>query len=212
MKRFVKTLLIGLTIVTSLVLASCQGTQTSAPVDSDSIQVISSDTTVTTDTLSSELEVSSMVERGAVMERVQTIYSLIKQECSYMGGSTDSDLLDKAFCTKSWNQLLMAVRRQEYLTNTLFFEVNHWTMSHDTDVVSFDEFEVKHLAYNDDGEKRAQVDFTVYEADDYIPARIELVYEDGEWKIDNFYHLKYMFNMRERMWQFLDDQTMAYLL
>ena len=85
-------------------------------------------------------------------------------------------------------------------------------MSHDTDLVSFDEFEVKHLAYNDDGEKRAQVDFTVYEADDYIPARIELVYEDGQWKIDNFYHLKYMFNMRERMWQFLDDQTMAYLL
>ena len=212
MKRFVKTLLIGLTIVTSLVLASCQGTQTSAPVDSDSIQVISSDTTVTTDTLSSELEVSSMVERGAVMERVQTIYSLIKQECSYMGGSTDSDLLDKAFCTKSWNQLLMAVRRQEYLTNTLFFEVNHWTMSHDTDLVSFEEFEVRKCVFNGD-EKRAQVDFTVYENNSsYTPARIELVYEDGQWKIDNFYHLKYMFNMRERMWEYLDNIQMAYLL
>ena len=211
MKRFVKVLLIGLTIVTSLVLSSCQGAQTSAPADSDSVQVINADTTVVTDTLSSELEVSSMVERGAVMERVQTIYSIIKQECSYVGGSTDSDLLDKAFCSKSWNQLLMAVRRQEYLTNTLFFEVNHWTMSHDTDLVSFDEFEVRNLVLMD-GEKRAQVDFTVYEANDYIPARIELVYEDGEWKIDNFYHLKYMFNMRERMWQFLDDQTMAYLL
>ena len=129
-----------------------------------------------------------------------------------MGGSIDSDLLDKAYCSESWNQLLMAVRRQEYLTNTLFFEVDHWTMSHDTDLVDFDEFVVRNLVFTDE-EKRAQVDFTVYEdAKSYIPARIELVYEDGQWKIDNFYHLKYMFNLRERMWEFLDDQTMAYLL
>ena len=189
--------------------ASCGGSKSEAPADVDSTQILKADTTMMSDTLSSEI--SSMVQRGVVLERVQTIYSLIKQECSYMGGSTDSDLLDKAFCSESWNQLLMAVRRQEYLTNTLFFEVNHWTMSHDTDVVSFDEFEVRNLVFSD-GEKRAQVDFTVYEANDYIPARIELVYEDGQWKIDNFYHLKYMFNLRERMWQFLDDQTMAYLL
>ena len=162
------------------------------------------------DTLSTE--VSAMVQRGVVLERVQNIYSIIKQECTYMGGSTDSDLLDKAFCSESWNQLLMAVRRQEYLTNTLFFEVDHWTMSHDTDLVNFDEFEVRNLVFTDE-EKRAQVDFTVYEDDkSYIPARIELVYEDGQWKIDNFYHLKYMFNLRERMWEYLDNTPMAYLL
>jgi hypothetical protein len=105
----------------------------------------------------------------------------------------------------------MAVRRQEYLTNTLFFEVNHWTMSHDSDLVSFEEFEVRNMVFTDD-EKRAQVDFTVYEENSYIPARIELVYEDGQWKIDNFYHLKYMFNLRERMWEYLDGNQMAYLL
>lgn len=210
MKRFVKALLIGLPVVTSLMLASCQGSSKgTADCCADSTQVLGTDTTMVSDTLSTE--VSAMVERGVVLERVQTIYSLIKQECTYLGGSTDSDLLDKAFCTKSWNQLLMAVRRQEYLTNTLFFEVNHWTMSHDTDLVSFEEFEVRNIAFTD-GEKRAQVDFTVYEDKNYTPARIELVYEDGQWKIDNFYHLKYMFNMRERMWEYLDNTQMAYLL
>ena len=212
MKRLVKALLIGLPIVVSFSLASCQGSSNGAPAccDSDSVQILGTDTTLVSDTLQSE--VSAMVERGVVLERVQNIYSIIKQECTYMGGSTDSDLLDKAFCSESWNQLLMAVRRQEYLTNTLFFEVDHWTMSHDTDLVDFDEFVVRNLVFTDE-EKRAQVDFTVYEdAKSYIPARIELVYEDGQWKIDNFYHLKYMFNLRERMWEFLDDQTMAYLL
>jgi hypothetical protein len=190
-------------------LASCGGSKSEAPADVDAPEILSTDTTMVSDTLTSE--VSAMVDRGVVLERVQTIYSLIKQECTYLGGSTDSDLLDKAFCTKSWNQLLMAVRRQEYLTNTLFFEVNHWTMSHDTELVNFDEFQVRNLVISED-EKRAQVDFTVYEPDNYIPARIELVFEDGQWKIDNFYHLKYMFNLRERMWEFLDDQSMAYLL
>ena len=194
----------------SFVFSSCQGAQTSAPADEDSTEILGTDSTIVGDTLQSE--VSAMVQRGAVLERVQNIYSLIKQECSYMGGSTDSDLLDKAFCSESWNQLLMAVRRQEYLTNTLFFEVNHWTMSHDTDLVSFEEFEVRNLVFTDE-EKRAQVDFTVYEENSsYIPARIELVYEDGQWKIDNFYHLKYMFNLRERMWEYLDNNQMAYLL
>ena len=131
MKRLVKSLLIGLPFVASCVFSSCQGSQTKATdsSNSDSIQILGTDSTLVSDTLQSE--VSAMLERGVVLERVQTIYSLIKQECTYLGGSTDTDLLDKAFCTKSWNQLLMAVRRQEYLTNTLFFEVNHWTMSHD---------------------------------------------------------------------------------
>ena len=209
MKLIIRTLLIGLPFVSSVSLSSCQNTSSEVQDNYDYTQFISTDSPSLSDTLTTEI--SAEVERGVVLERVQNIYSLIKQECTYMGGSTDSDLLDKAFCSESWNQLLMAVRRQEYLTNTLFFEVNHWTMSHDTELVNFDEFQVRNLVISED-EKRAQVDFTVYEPDNYIPARIELVFEDGQWKIDNFYHLKYMFNLRERMWEFLDDQSMAYLL
>ena len=209
MKLIIRTLLIGLPFVASVSLSSCQNTSSEAQDNYDYTQFISTDSPSLSDTLTTEI--SAEVERGVVLERVQNIYSLIKQECTYMGGSTDSDLLDKAFCSESWNQLLMAVRRQEYLTNTLFFEVNHWTMSHDTELVNFDEFQVRNLVISED-EKRAQVDFTVYEPDNYIPARIELVFEDGQWKIDNFYQLKYLFNLRERMWEFLDDQSMAYLL
>ena len=209
MKLIIRTLLIGLPFVASVSLSSCQNTSSEVQDNYDYTQFISTDSPSLSDTLTTEI--SAEVERGVVLERVQNIYSLIKQECTYMGGSTDSDLLDKAFCSESWNQLLMAVRRQEYLTNTLFFEVNHWTMSHDTELVNFDEFQVRNLVISED-EKRAQVDFTVYEPDNYIPARIELVFEDGQWKIDNFYHLKYMFNMRERMWEYLDNTQMAYLL
>jgi len=47
------------------------------------------------------------------------------------------------------------------------------------------------------------VSFTVYEATTYVPARIDLVFEEGRWVIDNFHNLKYMTDFRESMWDFL---------
>jgi hypothetical protein len=153
-------------------------------------------------------EMALQLEREALMARVKAIYNLVKQETIYMGGSVDNDLLDKSFCSKSWNKLLMAVRSKEHNTGTLFFEVNKWTMAYDSDLVSFDEFEVQELNMDTD-EMTATVNFTVYASDTYTPARIELVYEDGNWKIDNFYHLKYGLNLRSQMWDYLGNDLIC---
>ena len=149
-------------------------------------------------------EMALQLEREALLERVRAMYTLVKHECIYLGGSVDNDMLDKSFCSKSWNKLLMAVRSKEHNTGTLFFEVNKWTMTYDSDLVSFDEFEVQDLNM-DANEMTATVNFTVYASDTYTPARIELVYEDGNWKIDNFYHLKYGLNLRSQMWDYLGN-------
>lgn len=155
-------------------------------------------------------EMALQLEREALLERVRAMYTLVKHECIYLGGSVDNDMLDKSFCSKSWNKLLMAVRSKEHNTGTLFFEVNKWTMTYDSDLVSFDEFEVQDLNM-DANEMTATVNFTVYASDTYTPARIELVYEDGNWKIDNFYHLKYGLNMRSQMWDYLGND-LIYLI
>lgn len=155
-------------------------------------------------------EVALQLEREALLERVRAMYTLVKHECIYLGGSVDNDMLDKSFCSKSWNKLLMAVRSKEHNTGTLFFEVNKWTMTYDSDLVSFDEFEVQDLNM-DANEMTATVNFTVYASDTYTPARIELVYEDGNWKVDNFYHLKYGLNMRSQMWDYLGND-LIYLI
>lgn len=153
-------------------------------------------------------EMALQLEREALLERVRAIYTLVKHECIYLGGSVDNDMLDKSFCSKSWNKLLMAVRSKEHNTGTLFFEVNKWTMTYDSDLVSFDEFEVQDLNM-DANEMTATVNFTVYASDTYTPARIELVYEDGNWKIDNFYHLKYGLNLRSQMWDYLGNDLIC---
>ena len=153
-------------------------------------------------------EMALQLEREALLERVRAMYTLVKHECIYLGGSVDNDMLDKSFCSKSWNKLLMAVRSKEHNTGTLFFEVNKWTMAYDSDLVSFDEFEVQDLNMDTD-EMTAVVNFTVYTPDTYTPARIELVYEDGNWKIDNFYHLKYGLNLRSQMWDYLGNDLIC---
>ena len=160
----------------------------------------------TPDSVTSEMALQ--LEREALLERVRAMYTLVKHECIYLGGSVDNDMLDKSFCSKSWNKLLMAVRSKEHNTGTLFFEVNKWTMTYDSDLVSFDEFEVQDLNM-DANEMTATVNFTVYASDTYTPARIELVYEDGTWKIDNFYHLKYGLNLRSQMWDYLGNDLIC---
>ena len=54
----------------------------------------------------------------------------------------------------------------------------------------------------------ATVAFTVYEQDTWEPAQIDLVFEDGEWKIDNFYQMKYRIDLRTAMWDYLEKDMM----
>lgn len=197
----------ALLLVAGLSATGCREDSRQAPAV---VEMQRADTTTIPDSVKSEMALQ--LERQAVLDRVKTIYNLVKQECFYMGGSVDNDLLDKTFCSKSWNKLLLAVRSKEHNTNSLFFEVNHWTMFDDEDLVDFDEFEVKDCYVGMGNDRTATVTFTVYAAKTYTPARIDLVYEDGQWKIDNFYQLKYMMNLRTSMWRYLNNDISIYLL
>ena len=162
----------------------------------------SKDVVAVTDTVIQNSEMQLALERAALLERVKGIYRVVYLDYMSHGGVFDNELFDKAYCSKSWNKLLMAIRCKEERTNTLFFEINHWSMTRYSGViVNFDEFELTSMSL--EPEKRATVDFTVYEADTYTPASIDLVYEDGRWVIDDFHNLKYMLDVRNCMWDFL---------
>lgn len=146
------------------------------------------------------------MEAAVVKERVEGIYQIVKQLYMTHGGVVENEILDRCYCSKSWNKLLMSVRRHEYETNTMFFEIDHWSMTREPGMVSFDEFEVFSLTL---GEKMmASVSFTVYEDYTYTPAYVDLVYEDGKWMIDNFHDMKYLKDARESMERYLKDDKM----
>jgi hypothetical protein len=98
---------------------------------------------------------------------------------------------------------MMRVHKKEFDTGTLFYEINHWSMAQSSGIMPFfDEFEIRYINMRS-RVKRAVVSFTVYEDYTYTPARVELVYEDNQWKIDNFYNMKYRLNVRTAMWNYI---------
>jgi hypothetical protein len=195
LKRFSYKKIVLLGLVLPMMLAGCNSRN-----QRDSYAVASVDTVQVFGAMNSEMRYK--VEQGIVLEQVKNIYNVVRADYMIRGGVFDSDLFDKSYCSKSWNKLLLQVRCKEQRTNTLFYEINPWSMTcYSGMIVNFDEFEVTDLVI--EPEKKASVSFTVYEDDAYTPARIDLVYEDGHWVIDNFYNLKYMLDVRNCMQQYL---------
>ena len=202
LKRFKINQLAKLLLVLPLVVTGC-GSSDKAPDAKEEAALMSVRDTVeyvASDSVFSETKL--LAQQGAVLERARDIFSAIRTYQLQNGALVMTDLLDKAFCSKAWNELLLAVHRKEYESGTLFFEIDYWTMTRDPGYVTFDEFEVTKMAY--DGERMmASVDFTVYEMYTYCPARIDMVYEDGRWVIDNFYDKKFMVDVRSSMQQYI---------
>lgn len=191
-----------LTFVVAFAMTSCQS-ESSQETKELSSELLGEEAVVM-DTLNTEVQMK--MEAAVVKARVEGIYQIVKQMYMSHGGVTENEILDRCYCSKSWNKLLMAVRRHEYETNTLFFEIDHWSMTRKPCMVSFDEFEVFSLTLG--SQMTASVSFTVYEDDTYTPAYVDLVYEDGKWMIDNFHDMKYLRDARESMKRYLVDDKM----
>lgn len=172
-----------------------------APVDSDTASTTASSHLVPVDSMDSEMRMD--LERAVVLERVKDIYRFVRNEYVCHGGYCESELFDRIFCTKSLNELLMSVHCKEEDTGTLFFEFDRWSMlRYPEPYASFEEFEVKDLQI-DGNQKRASVSFVVYVDDTCIPARVDLVYEDNRWLINDFHNLRYQLHLRSCMWDYL---------
>lgn len=186
----------------SLMMTGCRRNDAG---NSDSNTMVIVDTTTATKV---DPEVQMALESSIVLDQVKNIFRVVSEDQRSLSGFVASGLCDKAFCSKSWNKLLMAVQRKEFLTSTLFFELDYWTMTRDPEPVMFEEFEVTNLVI-DDNKKSASVSFVVYESSTYVPARVDLVFEDGRWVIDNFHDLRYMLNLRHCMWNYLNHDMIG---
>ena len=195
-------------LIIAMMIMSCQN-ESNQHVQDLSNDLLGNDTeaaSAVSDTiLNSEVKLKMQV--AVVKDRVEGIYHIVKENYMAHGGVVENEILDRCYCSKSWNKLLMAVRKKEHHTNTLFFDIDHWSMTRKPGMVTFDEFQVFNLALGD-GEMTASVSFTVYEEDTYTPAYVDLVYEDGKWMIDNFHDMKYMQDARQSMKRYLEDDTM----
>ena len=198
----IREILLAVFVLATLVLTFAYfDERNAASVEKETASMTDSTYLVPVDSMDTEMKMA--IERAVVLERVKDIYQLVRNEYVCNGGCCEYEWFDRVFCTKSWNNLLMSVRSKEEETGTLFFEIDRWSMlRYPETYLHFEEFEVKNL-WMDGNQKRASVSFVVYNDDTYTPARIDLVYEDNRWLIDNFHNLRYMLDLRNCMWDYL---------
>ena len=60
-----------------------------------------------------DIEMRRSIEEGIVLERARSIFSMVRYNTLSTGGAPMGDIFDRAYCSKSWNKMLMKVRCKE---------------------------------------------------------------------------------------------------
>ena len=187
-----------------LLLVGCQENKHIVPTDTTLVEALpETDPDPLNDSLN--LEVKLRIESEQVKERVENIFRIVRAEAQSTGWTIHGELLDMCYCTESWNRLLLAVHsKEEEESISTFFDIDYWCMTRDPGLVTFDKFVVTSL--NLGPRMTASVAYTVYSYDTYTPAEVDLVFEKGQWRIDNFHNYRYMINLKQSMRQFVARQ------
>ena len=94
------------------------------------------------------------------------------------------DKFNHDFCSKEWNALLAKVNEIDSLYHSGelgFWEADYWIMGQDWHNLSISDVKVVSV-----DEKKAVVEFQLHNFDSAQTVRVNMVNEDGIWKIDSF--------------------------
>ena len=145
-----------------------------------------------------------------VTNRVYEIYSMVYTIYNaWASGDTTVHLYDYDFeseyCSRDWNNLVARVNEYDNSHEEIemgFFDADYWVMGQDAQDLSISEVSV--VKFQGD---KAVVEFDRENCGSTSRIRLEMVYEDGEWKIDNFIDLQYELNWKENMKNYLTEMT-----
>ena len=141
-----------------------------------------------------------------LIQRVSNIY---KDVCNQYNAAQDSPNLydklskmnfDSLYCSEEWNDLVSKVNKydEEHNPDGIgFFDFDYWIMGQDFQDMSF--HDVKVISMNDN---EATVSLTLVNFSD-IKLKLSMVYERGDWYIDNFENLSMEFELKNSMKEYL---------
>lgn len=150
-------------------------------------------------------EETNMASPEIIEARVNAIYDAVAAaypELHEIPPSTDS--LDIAFCSAQWQTLVEMVNNKdsEEMGEERFFTSDYWIMGQDYGKISIDDVKVE---LKDDN-NHANVSLILHNLSD-IKVKLEMVFENGEWKIDNFIDQSKNLNWKENMIKHLEKKS-----
>ena len=151
-------------------------------------------------------------EREALAQRVNEIYTeafgCYEKMDSLANAGVDTLMangLDAKFCTQDWNTLVARVNDWDNQHNEGmmgFFEADYWIMGQDWHDLSISDLKV--LSATPD---KASVQFLLHNLGTTKPVALQLVMEDGLWKIDDFQDVEADMNWKKAMQDYVSQET-----
>ena len=141
----------------------------------------------------------------SVVQRVDDIYAHVFDLYGKLSETFDFssfDNIDSLYCSADWNAWVARVndfdRRHVDEGMMGFFDADYWVMGQDSQDLSVSDIRVIEMT-----ESTATVEFNLHNCGSISPVRLELVMEDGAWRIDNFIDVKYDLNWKAGMKEYL---------
>ena len=140
------------------------------------------------------------------LETVQEVYEAVGQAYSSEDWQTQSNELDKKYCSKDWNATVKAVIEKDNQTpdEMGFFDADYWVMGQDfSKKIYATDLNLEKLLM-DDTPWEAAVTLKLHNFSE-IPVRVNLIYEGGEWKVDDLTDLSNDLDWKKSMKEYLAE-------
>ena len=140
------------------------------------------------------------------LETVQEVYEAVGQAYSSEDWQTQSNELDKKFCSKDWNATVKAVIEKDNQNpdEIGFFDADYWVMGQDfSKKIYATDLNLEKLLM-DDTPWEAAVTLKLHNFSE-IPVRVNLIYEGGEWKVDDLTDLSNDLDWKKSMKEYLAE-------
>ena len=153
---------------------------------------------------STNTEVANPADPDHVLSRVNTIYEAVAKAYPDVRDIPPSnDSLDHSFCSDQWQTLvtMVSAKEAEEMGSDTFFDADYWIMGQDWGAISVSDVKVD-LKDN----THADVDLILHNLSD-INVKLEMVFERGEWYIDNFIDKTNDVNWKKNMTEYLEKKA-----
>ena len=157
-----------------------------------------------TEDIAVKTEQQNSADPEVITERVKAIYEAVAAAYPEVHDiSPSNDVLDDTYCSSEWNTLVQMVNAKdaEKMGKEAFFDSDYWIMGQDWGELSVSDIKVFLLKGDS-----AAVEFQLHNLGNMINVVLDMVHEDGEWKIDNFTDITNGMDWKATMKRYLEDE------
>ena len=149
-------------------------------------------------------EGKDMADPELITDRVNAIYAAVAEAYPEINDITPSnDVLDDAYCSSEWKTIVGMVNSKsaENMGRESFFDADYWIMGQDWGKITISDVQV---SVKDQAHANAL--FTLHNLGNHTKVQLEMVFERGEWLIDNFIDQSKNVDWKKNMLKYLEEK------